>query len=312
MSPIWSLPYPQFSGMEDKFRLRSDKDNVRIDVYLSERLDLPRSKVKRLIEEGHVRVEGRRPKSSFKVRKEMEIEGEITREEPTLLTPEDIPIGILYEDDYLLVIDKPKDMVVHPSLGHRRGTLVNAILNYVREADQGDERPGIVHRLDKGTTGVIIVAKDRRTQEKLSRQFHERSVEKTYRAIVEGVVRDDEGVVEGDIGRHPRDRKRMSLVAKGGRYSFSRFKVLKRLRGFTYVEVYPKTGRTHQIRVHLSHVGHPIVGDDLYGKGAKKLADRPLLHAYRIVFDHPVRPCKVSVEAPVARDIEAFVEAHGA
>ena len=312
MSPIWSLPYLQSSGMEDKFRLRSDKDNVRIDVYLSERLSLPRSKVKRLIEEGHVRVEGRCPKSSLKVRKAMEIEGELTREEPTPLMAEDIPISVLYEDDYLLVIDKPKDMVVHPSLGHRRGTLVNAILNYVREADRGDERPGIVHRLDKGTTGVIIVAKDRRTQEKLSRQFHERSVEKTYRAVVEGVVKDDEGVVEGDIGRHPRDRKRMSLVAKGGRYSFSRFRVLQRLKGFTYVEVYPRTGRTHQIRVHLSHVGHPIVGDDLYGKGARKLADRPLLHAYRIVFDHPVRPGKVSVEAPVAADIEAFVGAHGA
>ena len=208
------------------------------------------------------------------------------------------------------MIDKPKDMVVHPSAGHRKGTLVNAVLSHLREVSSGDERPGIVHRLDKGTTGVIIVAKDRKTQEALSRQFHERSVEKVYRAVVEGVVGNDEGVVEGLIGRHPKDRKRMDLVAKGGRYSFSRFKVLQRLAGFTYVEVYPKTGRTHQIRVHMSHAGHPIVGDELYGKRARKLADRPLLHAYRIVFDHPATGVRLRVEAAVAADMETFVREH--
>jgi len=271
---------------------------------------LPRSKIKRLIEEGHVRVEQRVPKSSFKVRRDVEIEGEIAPEEPVLLVAEDIPITILYEDEYLLVIDKPKDMVVHPSLGHRRGTLVNAILNYLREVSHGDERPGIVHRLDRGTTGVIIVAKDGKTQEALSRQFHERAVEKTYRAVVEGVMEGNEGVVEGEIGRHPRDRKRMDLVARGGRYSFSRFRVLERLKGFTYVEIYPKTGRTHQIRVHMSHAGHPVVGDELYGKRAKKLTDRPLLHAYRIAFDHPASGARVSFEAAVAADIETFVREH--
>jgi len=310
MNLIWSSPYRQPLGMDDKFRLRSDKDNVRIDVYLSERLSLPRSQVKKLIEEGHIRVEERVPKSSFKVRKNIEIEGEVPRVEPTLLKPEDIPIRVLYEDGVLLVIDKPKDMVVHPSFGHRKGTLVNAVLSHLREVSRADERPGIVHRLDKGTTGVIIVAKDRKTQEALSRQFHERSVEKVYRAVVEGVVGNDEGVVEGLIGRHPKDRKRMDLVAKGGRYSFSQFKVLKRLEGFTYVEVYPKTGRTHQIRVHMSHAGHPIVGDELYGKRSRKLADRPLLHAYRIVFDHPATGARLCVEAAVAADIETFVREH--
>ena len=312
--------------MEDKFRLTSDKDNERIDVYLSERLSLPRSRIQRLIEEGHVRVEERTLKSSFKVRKNIEIEGEVPALEPTLLTPEDIPIRVLYEDAFLLVIDKPKDMVVHPSAGHRKGTLVNAVLSYLggghpseeQEArgvspqpfQSGDERPGIVHRLDKGTTGVIMVAKDRKTQEALSRQFHERSVEKVYRAVVEGVMRADEGAVEGMIGRHPKDRLRMDLVASGGRSSSSRFKVLERLKGFTYVEVYPKTGRTHQIRVHLSHLGHPIVGDELYGKRASRLTDRPLLHALRIVFDHPATHVRVRVEAPMAADMETFVRAH--
>jgi 23S rRNA pseudouridine1911/1915/1917 synthase len=297
--------------MEDKFRLRADRDDVRIDVYLSEMLSLPRSRIKKMIEEGHVRVGDRVAKSSSKVRRDVEIEGEITAEEPTVLVAEDIPVGILYEDAFLLVIDKPKDMVVHPSSGHRRGTLVNAVLNHVTGAGQGDERPGIVHRLDKGTTGVIIIAKDRKSQETLSHQFHERTVEKTYRAVVEGVMEKDEGVVEGAIGRHPKDRKRMDLVARGGRHSLSRFTVLRRLDGFTYVEVYPKTGRTHQIRVHMSHAGHPIVGDDLYGRHAKRLADRPLLHALRISFDHPATGDRITVEAPVPDDIETFVRCHG-
>jgi len=298
--------------MENRFRLTCDRDNVRIDVYLSEKLSLPRSQVKSMIEEGHVRASGKAPKPSFKVRRDLEIEGEIIREEPSPLVAEDIPISILYEDPYLLVIDKPDNMVVHPSLGHRAGTLVNAILSYIVDADKlGDERPGIVHRLDKGTTGVIIVAKDRSTQETLSRLFHDRAVEKVYRAIVEGVIKADSGVVEGAIGRHPRERQKMALVTRNGRYSLSNFKVIKRLDGFTYVEVYPKTGRTHQIRVHLAHIGHPIVGDDLYGKRARKLAGRPLLHAHRISFTHPVNGEKVVVEAPVPEDMEAFVRDHG-
>jgi 23S rRNA pseudouridine1911/1915/1917 synthase len=297
--------------MENRFRLTCDRDNVRIDVYLSEKLSLPRSQVKSMIEEGHVRASGRAPKPSFKVRRDLEIEGEIIREEPSRLVAEDIPVTILYEDRYLLVIDKPKNMVVHPSLGHRAGTLVNAILNYIVDADQkGDERPGIVHRLDKGTTGVIIVAKDRPTQEALSRQFHDRAVEKVYRAVVEGVVKADSGQVEGTMGRHPRERQKMALVSRNGRYSLSFFRVIKRLDGFTYVEVYPKTGRTHQIRVHMAHIGHPIVGDDLYGRRARKLADRPLLHAHRISFIHPALGEKVVVEAPVPEDMEAYLREH--
>ncbi len=297
--------------MEDKFHLFSDKDNVRIDQYLAERLSLPRSRVKNLIEQGHVRVEKKIPKPATRIKKDAEIEGEITRDEPFILMAEDIPVKILFEDDYLLVIDKPKGMVVHPSLGHHKGTLVNAILNYVKESDrEGDERPGIVHRLDKGTTGVIIVAKDRKTQEMLSRKFHERTVEKVYRAVVEGAVRDGRGIVEGEIGRHPRDRKKMAMVPKGGRGSYSEFKVVERLKGFTYVEVYPKTGRTHQIRVHMAFIGHPIVGDDLYGKRAKGMADRPLLHALKIAFDHPVTGERLSIEAPVPEDMEEFVRGH--
>jgi len=297
--------------MEDSFHILSDEEDVRIDTYLSARLSLPRSRIKSLIEDGHVRVESKIPKPSFKLKKNLAIEGEIVSEEPSPLEAEDIPVKILYEDEYLLVIDKPKGMVVHPSLGHRSGTLVNAILSHVEPKDGADdERPGIVHRLDKDTTGVIIVAKDGKTQDVLSRQFHDRSVEKVYRAVVEGAVRDEEGIIEGDIGRHPIDRKRMALVERGGRHSFSCYKVLKRLKGFTYVEIRPKTGRTHQIRVHMNHIGHPIVGDALYGKQAKRFTERPLLHAFRITFDHPVHGTRLTVEAPVPEDMEMFVTEH--
>jgi 23S rRNA pseudouridine1911/1915/1917 synthase len=164
--------------------------------------------------------------------------------------------------------------------------------------------------LDKGTTGVIIIAKDRKTQEMLSREFHERKVEKVYRAVVEGAVRDQQGIVEGELGRHPKDRKKMALVPRGGRYSFSEYRILERLKGFTYVEVYPKTGRTHQIRVHMASIGHPIVGDDLYGKIAKRHAVRPLLHALKIGFEHPATKERLSVAAPVPADMEEFVEKH--
>ena len=264
------------------------------------------------------------------------------------MVPEEIPLAILYEDDYLMAIDKGVGMVVHPSFGHKSGTMVNAILAHLgrpgvpgvdfhglargnlpsengsREGEalaalprEGatrapliDTRPGIVHRLDKDTTGVIIVAKDTKTQEALSAQFHDRLVEKVYRAIVEGSIARDEGLIEGMLGRHPKLRKKMAMVSKGGRHSISRYRVIKRLDGFTYVEVYPKTGRTHQIRVHLASIGHPVVGDELYGRKARKLAARPLLHAHRIAFEHPATKLPVSLEAPIPSDFTEFIDEH--
>jgi 23S rRNA pseudouridine1911/1915/1917 synthase len=237
--------------MSEAFKVICDKDNLRLDAFLAERLDLTRTKIKSMIEGGHVRVAGKIPKPSLKTRNRMEVEGEIPEEEPLSLTPQAIPLEILYEDEYFLAVNKPKDMVVHPSFGHREGTLVNAVLAHLGKADGGlgtgdwvtglraetqevcsprsplagtgsvlspppssgqaqsrlnSIRPGIVHRLDKGTTGVIIVAKDSKTQEMLSALFKGRAMRKTYRAIVEGVMQKEQGTIEGNIGRHPVDR----------------------------------------------------------------------------------------------------------
>jgi 23S rRNA pseudouridine1911/1915/1917 synthase len=296
--------------MERKFHILVDVDDVRIDTFLSEKLSLTRNKIKTLIEGGHVRSGNKPVKPSLKVKKSMEIEGEVASDETRPLSPEAIPLDIIYEDDYLLAVNKPAGMVVHPSFGHYQGTLVHAMLGYLgrREGFDDTDRPGIVHRLDKDTTGVILLAKDSKTQETLSRQFSQRSVEKVYRAVVEGVVKKEEGTVEGDIGRHPKERKRMAIVPKGGRYALSRYKVIRRLSDSSYLEVYPSTGRTHQIRVHLSSIGHPVVGDAVYSKKRRKQVDRPLLHAYRISFDHPQSNKRIMLEAPIPHDIEEFLE----
>ncbi len=324
--------------MNDKFCIICEEDGTRLDVLLSEKLSLTRTKVKDMIEGGHIRIAGRSPKPSLKVRRSMEIEGEIPEEEPLTLVAQAIPLHILYEDDFMLAVNKAAGMVVHPSFGHSEGTLVNAILGYLsrkaegvrREATvvsySGDQqhfiselnapnaepagsemRPGIVHRIDKGTTGVIIVAKDIKVQEMLSDLFKERNIRKVYRAIVEGAPKDEEWTVEENIGRHPVERKKMAVLKGKGRSALTEFKVLKRLNGFAYVEAYPRTGRTHQIRVHLAYSGHPIVGDDLYGRKSKRMAARPLLHAYKIGFIHPITKESILIEAPVPEDMLEFI-----
>jgi len=325
--------------MQNSFFITCDREDIRLDIFLSEKLSLTRTKVKDMIDGGHVRVNGSVPKPSLKTKQSMEITGEIPEEEPLELAPEDIPLEILYEDEYLLAVNKPAGMVVHPSFGHSSGTLVNAILAYLDKGsglrvkgsnDYSQDyylqpstfnlqsatalgaaiRPGIVHRLDKGTTGVILIAKDSRTQEMLSGLFKERTVKKTYRAIVEGNAKKMEWTVEGNIGRHPVERKKMALLGTGGRTAETGFKVLKTLGRFTYLEAYPKTGRTHQIRVHLAHAGYPIVGDETYGKKAKTQASRTLLHAFRIEFNHPVKNMPLKIEAPVPADMEEFIKTH--
>lgn len=311
--------------MENRFHIQCDEEKKRLDVFLSEKLSITRSKIKEIFDNESIRIAGKVPKPSFKVRKGIVIEGEIPEAKPFSLAPQDISLDIIYEDEYFLAVNKPKNMVVHPSFGHSEGTLVNAVLGYLQKAGHGQwalgdrnpselaqkgARPGIVHRLDKGTTGVILVAKDPKIQEVLSNLFKERAVHKTYRAIVEGVMRKSDGVIGESIGRHPVQRKKMAVVKEGGRESETAYKILRRLDGFTYVEAYPKTGRTHQIRVHLSHIGHPVVGDETYGRSAKHVTDRPLLHAFSISFSHPVNGLPIQISASIPEDMERFIEEH--
>lgn len=312
--------------MKDRFRIQSDEKGKRLDVFLAEKLSTTRSKVKELFDLGLVTVEGKVPKPSFRLRKGVVVEGEIPEEKPATLAPEKVALDILYEDDDILAINKPKGMVVHPSFGHSAGTLVNAALGYLQDSEKSQwvtnhgvtsdgtdnaVRPGIVHRLDKDTTGVILVAKSPAIQEMLSHLFKERKVRKTYRAVVEGTVRESEGLIRESIGRHPLHRKQMAVVTKGGRESETAYSVLEELDGYTYIEVYPRTGRTHQIRVHMAYIGHPVVGDSTYGRKAKHLTDRPLLHAYAIEFVHPTKRFPVRIEAAVPEDLARFVAEYG-
>lgn len=308
----------------------STKENVRLDRFLSDALSITRTKAKEMIEGGYVKVtrgmpRPSMPKPSLMVKMDMEIEAEIPEDrepDPNIIVAQAIPISILYEDEHILAIDKPSGMVVHPSAGHRDGTLVNAIISYLKREKEDpsslydlwtwgmDSRPGIVHRLDKGTTGVILIAKDVKTKDGISRLFKERMVKKTYRAIAEGIIREAEGKIEAAIGRHPIHRKKMAVLKKGGRYALTSYRVIERLEGFTYLELSPLTGRTHQLRVHLSHIGHPIVGDEQYGRKVKHLIDRPLLHASRIEFAHPLSGIAIVIEADLPDDMIRFIEAH--
>ncbi|MCX8021710.1 MAG: RluA family pseudouridine synthase [Syntrophorhabdaceae bacterium] len=297
----------------EPFSLICDAEGIRLDIFLSERLSLTRTKAKGMIEGGFVHIQGKIPKPSMKTKKGMEIEGEIPEEEPLSLIPQAIPLDIIYEDEYLIAINKPKNMVVHPSLGHKESTLLNAVLGYLGIPDQTplegsvSPRPYLIHRLDKDTTGVILVSKNMAVRELFSTLFKNREVKKTYRAIVEGLFKEKEGTIEGNIGRHPGDRKRMAVLKEGGREALTSYRVLEETTKFSYLEIYPKTGRTHQIRVHMAHIGHPVVGDEMYGKTGKHEAERTMLHAFRIEFIHPVKNIPVSIEAPIPEDMVSFI-----
>ena len=221
-------------------------------------------------------------------------------------TPETIPLDVVYEDDDIAVIDKPAGMVVHPAPGHYTETLVHALLGRggAWSAVGGVARPGVVHRLDKGTSGLIVVARNDASHRALSAQLKDRTLSRTYLAIVRGRLKDDAGVLEGPIGRHPRERKRMAVVA-GGRFARTRYEVVERKRTHTLLRCDLDTGRTHQIRVHLATLGHPVAGDPDYG-GREPGADRPMLHAWRLRLRHPRTGQEMSFEAPPPADFDEF------
>jgi len=276
--------------MEETIRLTADEVGERLDKYVSQEMPaLSRSRVQQLIVEGLVTVNGIPVKASYRLQQGDEILARIPPTEEVKLVPQRIPLNVVYEDEDLVVVDKPAGMVVHPAHGHQDGTLVNALLGRYPDLPVAeDNRPGIVHRLDKDTSGLIIAVKNEAARRKLQLQFKEGQVEKTYLALVEGKVEPGRGMIDAPVGRDPRHRKRMAVVRKGGREAVTEYQVLEHLEDYTLVEVRPRTGRTHQVRVHLAFIGHPVVGDTVYGYRKQRLGlKRQFLHAQRLGFHLP-------------------------
>lgn len=274
----------------------------RIDQFLADSQDLTRSFLQKILKEGEVIVNGKSVKANYKLRKGDRIEFEIPEAVEPDIVAEDIPLSILYEDADVLVVDKPKGMVVHPAAGHYSRTLVNAVMYHCKgelSGINGVLRPGIVHRIDRDTTGSIIICKNDMAHNEIARQLKEHSINRRYRAIVTGVLKDEEGTIEGAIGRDKKDRKKMAITADG-KPAVTHYRVLQRFKHYTYVECVLETGRTHQIRVHMASIGHPLLGDEVYGRRSDKYkCEGQCLHAMTLGFHHPRTGEYIEVNAPL-------------
>lgn len=299
--------------MKRELMVPEDSSGIRIDKYLSEVCsDLSRSYLQKLLRSELIEVNGALVKSSFKVGAGDRISLEVPEAvEPEILA-EDIPLEVLYEDSDIILINKPKGMVVHPAAGHYSGTLVNALLHHCRgelSGINGVQRPGIVHRIDRDTTGVLIVCKNDFAHGSLAEQLKEHSITRRYYAIVHGNLKEDDGTVDAPIGRHPLDRKKMSINEKNGKEAVTHYHVLERFGKFTYVECRLETGRTHQIRVHMASIGHPLLGDEVYGpaKCPYKLRGQTL-HAGVLGIVHPRTGEYMEFHAPLPEYFEELLE----
>lgn len=288
----------------------------RLDIFLAARAGVSsRSEVRRWIDFGRVLVDGQPTRASHKMRAGERVEWRPPPPIPAEPQPEAIPLSILFEDDDLLVIDKPKGLVVHPAPGHAQGTLVNALLHHCPDLPGigGVRRPGIVHRLDKDTSGVMVVAKTPVAMRALVRQLKERTVRRTYAALVHGGFREDEGTIDAPIGRHPTQRVRMAVVPDGGRPAVTHFRVLERLGEYTWLEARLETGRTHQIRVHLAFIGHPVAGDPIYSRRPEVLGlTSQALHARELSLVHPRTGEPLTFQAPLPEEMRAALRRLGA
>lgn len=273
---------------------------------------MSRSQIKKLIEKKKVRVDGVLRKSSYKLQEKERVEIDYERPDYKENIPENIPLELIYTDEHIVVINKPSGLVVHPGAGHKEHTLVNALLYYFPEIkDIGpDDRPGIVHRLDKETSGVMVVAKTSEAYRRLQRQFKQRKVQKLYLCLVWGKITAEEARISWSIGRHPTHGERMSIKSRKPRKAETLYSVQKRFAKFTLLEVKPLTGRTHQIRVHLSASGHPLVGDTRYGRRKSTNVECPrlFLHAFKLLFNHPETQQRVEFSSPLPQDLKSFLE----
>ena len=281
-----------------------DTEGVRLDAFLASRdLGLTRSALQKLLEDGMVRVDGKAVKKNYRTKAGDEIELELPEPEIPEILPEDIPLDIRYEDEDVIVLNKPKGLVVHPAPGHWSGTLVNGLMYHCRDSLSGINgvlRPGIVHRIDMDTSGLLIVAKNDFAHQALAAQLQDHTLSRVYEAICVGGVRADSGTIDAPIGRHPADRKKMAVTEKNSRPAVTHFEVIARYPGYTHLRLRLETGRTHQIRVHLAWRNHPVLGDPVYGRGKELGLTSQCLHARELTFLHPRtgEPVTVTCELP--------------
>ena len=299
----------------EMLKLQPNKEDAgkRVDAWIAaQELGLTRSAVQRLLEEGRIKVSGKALTKNYKLTGNEELELELPEPEVTDIVPQDIPLDVVFEDEHVIVVNKPVGMVVHPAPGHPDGTLVNALLHHCGASlsgINGQLRPGIVHRIDRDTSGLIIAAKNDAAHLALADQLQDHSLARTYLAVAVGGFREDEGTVDAPIGRHPVDRKRMAIDRKAGRNAVTHWRVLERYNGYTLLECRLETGRTHQIRVHMASIGHPLLGDVVYGskKPWPGLAGQ-CLHARKLKFIHPATGLPVEVECPLPDWFEAVLD----
>lgn len=287
------------------------EDSGRVDKYICENSDLSRTFVQQLCEDGAVTVNGKVAKSSLKLEANDIVVVQVPELKPLDIEAEDIPLDILYEDEDLIVINKQKGLIVHPAPGIYTGTLVNALLYHCKDLSgiNGVQRPGIVHRIDKDTTGCLIVCKNDFAHEAIAKQLETKTCHRKYRAIVEGIIDHEQGLIDAPIGRDPRDRQKMKVTEKGSKEARTHFKVLERFSHATYIECELETGRTHQIRAHMKYIGHPVMGDERYGSACKYLDTQgQALHAYQIEFVHPRTNELMHFEAPLPAYFEQLLE----
>ena len=285
-----------------------NKDNIRIDIYLSEELYLSRSKVQKLIKNNKVLVNGNPISNSYKTKLDDEIEVLSDLDYTITIEGEDIPLDVRYEDDYLLVVNKTSGMVVHPAPGNYKGTLVNALIGRYNLSGIDNMRPGIVHRIDKDTSGLMVVAKDDKTHELLSEMIKNKEVERIYVALVDGVIMHETGTIDAPIGRDPNNREKMIVTDINSKDAITHFRVLKRFSNQTLIECRLETGRTHQIRVHMNYIGYPIYNDPVYGKSKKTTPFGQFLHSKSIRFIHPITKKEIYIESEVPKEFSNYLK----